>query len=478
MATKFRLLNGLKRRHILLAAIILASQTPFLMAQPGGYFSDFRISQRLTWTGGEHTSRYEVVIEKEENNRFRPVLRESTDADFIVVSLAPGKYRYRIIPYDFFDLPGESSGWVNIEVREVLSPELNNFSPVVFYLDANPIQEFSVSAKNLTPDTVVFLRRYGGATIFPVDVKVNEGGNSARVFFDNDQLTVGDYEVIVRNPGWLETSREGFSIVYPILPELNNFSPFTFYKDELETYELIVNGKQMIAEAEIFLQDRNGATIVPVETYIREDGSYARLSFDNNQLIHGNYEVVVRNPGKLGASKKGFTIIDRKLVYERELSKARAKYNTIGISAGTSFSVPWLIGTINATLAPFRYSFLEIGLDVGLINGIEDVGYYSLIPFAHYDLFVPFPTKGGWYIGAGGGWYWANHTFDQGESSFNTFIFDLTTGINIGNLFTVSYTVRTNKLTEPESLIDPKKLISKLSLGFVYRFMPRNKNAD
>ena len=76
----------------------------------------------------------------------------------------------------------------------------------------------------------------------------------------------------------------------------------------------------------------------------------------------------------------------------------------MGVSAGTSFSAPWFIGTVQGTLAPFRYSFLEIGLDFGFLSGAADVEYFSLYPFVHYAFYMPVSfTKGGWYAGLGAG---------------------------------------------------------------------------
>ena len=63
-----------------------------------------------------------------------------------------------------------------------------------------------------------------------------------------------------------------------------------------------------------------------------------------------------------------------------------AQFWSIGVSAGTAFAAPWMIGTVRATLAPFKYSFLELGFDFGLISGIKDVDYYSLYPFIRYAL--------------------------------------------------------------------------------------------
>jgi hypothetical protein len=145
-----------------------------------------------------------------------------------------------------------------------------------------------------------------------------------------------------------------------------------------------------------------------------------------------------------------------------------ARFWSIGISAGTSFAAPWLIGTIHGTIAPFRYSFLEIGFDFGIISGVADVGYYSFYPYAHYVFFMPFDlpftlpfsNTAGWYIGAGGGYMIAELNYPEGKVSMNTFAVDFITGINIGNMIDISYTLRTNF----------KAVENKISLGYTYRF--------
>jgi hypothetical protein len=80
--------------------------------------------QRLTWVGDEYATRYEVIIEKEEDGKYKRVLREFTTAFFIEVSLSHGKYRYQVIPYDFFNLPVPVKEWMEFEVqRGVINPE-------------------------------------------------------------------------------------------------------------------------------------------------------------------------------------------------------------------------------------------------------------------------------------------------------------------------------------------------------------------
>jgi tetratricopeptide (TPR) repeat protein len=145
-----------------------------------------------------------------------------------------------------------------------------------------------------------------------------------------------------------------------------------------------------------------------------------------------------------------------------------AKFWSIGISAGTSFAAPFAIGTIRGTIAPFKYSFLELGFDYGLISGIADAeSYYSLYPFVHYNLFLPFTQSinrqdiiSGWYAGAGGGFMLAEYTFPEGKIPVNTFALDLITGMNLWNMLDISYTLRT----------DFKSANNKISVGYTYRF--------
>jgi hypothetical protein len=133
---------------------------------------------------------------------------------------------------------------------------------------------------------------------------------------------------------------------------------------------------------------------------------------------------------------------------------------TVGVSAGTSLYRPWLIATLHATFAPLPYSFLEAGIDIGLGSEDSQAQYYSLFPFAHYAFFLPFPTKGGWYIGGGGGYWMSAYSDPVGAAEENKAVVDFIAGLNLVNMFDISYTLRT----------DFKGLSHKFSLGYVYRF--------
>ena len=145
---------------------------------------------------------------------------------------------------------------------------------------------------------------------------------------------------------------------------------------------------------------------------------------------------------------------------KKRLGDTSTRLWTAGVSAGSSFAAPWVVATVRGTIAPFRYSFLEMGLDLGLVSGASDADYYSLYPYLHYAYFHPFSQKGGWYAGAGAGLMISRYSFPNGDAEMNTFAAGLIAGINLFDMLDISYNFRTNF----------NNVSSKVSVGYVYRF--------
>jgi len=138
-----------------------------------------------------------------------------------------------------------------------------------------------------------------------------------------------------------------------------------------------------------------------------------------------------------------------------------AKFWSVGASVGSCFVEPWVVGIARGTIAPFNYSFLELGVDFGFVSGVKDVGYSSYFPFAHAAFFWPYIiNKVGLYAGAGGGYMFATYSFPEGKTSDRSFALDIVAGINLFNMIDISYTFRTNFTN----------MISKAALGYTYRF--------
>ncbi|MCL2191226.1 MAG: hypothetical protein FWB79_04495 [Treponema sp.] len=148
-------------------------------------------------------------------------------------------------------------------------------------------------------------------------------------------------------------------------------------------------------------------------------------------------------------------------------------------SAGVSGSLPMMESataggfTIQATLAPLRFSFLRIGGDFIFGRGTDlGLGFSSraITPFVHYALFVPIRlpfAEAGWHIGAGAGFTMVSFGIDYdglGDTSENFAMVDFTTGFNIWRIG-VSYTLRTNFSVTTD----------RLSIGYIHRFSRRSR---
>jgi hypothetical protein len=95
-------------------------------------------------------------------------MREFTELSSFQISLLPGYYRYRVIPIDFLEQPGEASNW-----------EILNVLPV---------------------------------PIIPVEVRSTGDDNYLLIPQNNDQLVPGVSEILIKNPDELKTD-EGVIIV-------------------------------------------------------------------------------------------------------------------------------------------------------------------------------------------------------------------------------------------------------------------------
>jgi len=74
-------------------------------------------SVRLIWGQDEYCLNYKMIIEKEEDGNFSPVMEEFPGTNSIEVLLPQGRFRCCVIPYDFLGRPGIASEWARFEIR-------------------------------------------------------------------------------------------------------------------------------------------------------------------------------------------------------------------------------------------------------------------------------------------------------------------------------------------------------------------------
>ena len=200
--------------------IIFFLAVPAIHAQNNDSFIETttRFIQRLTWTASEYVRRYEVSVQTETSEGvYNAAWQGFTTDTFVVISLSPGNYRFRVTTYDFLNLPGQPSAWVAFSIIPALHPEIESFTPHTFSISQNTNEyELNITGKNISQDAEIYLRRPGTTqTIHPQRITVAPDGNTAAISFTKEHLEQGIFLVYIKNLSGLETSRGDLVIEIP-----------------------------------------------------------------------------------------------------------------------------------------------------------------------------------------------------------------------------------------------------------------------
>jgi hypothetical protein len=171
-----------------------------------------QIIQRLSWFRDENDFRYEVIVEKQnENGSYDQILREGRTENFIELSLSVGRYRYRVLVYNLLDRLEYSADWAVFSIDQARHPVLGRVRPDRFTLNKKGSPwVIELEGTNLLPESEISLRPLGGegAAVKPEEYTAFPGGNGGRVVFHSADLAAGFYELRVRNPGGFEARHE------------------------------------------------------------------------------------------------------------------------------------------------------------------------------------------------------------------------------------------------------------------------------
>jgi len=198
-----------KKSIIFLALLFLIISS--LSAQIEGFFVERRFVQRLSWSGDDYASQYEIIIEKWEEGFYNQVQQIYSTAYQIDISLSPGLYRYRVIPYDFLNRPGRGTEWIEFEVLTAMLPELNSYRTELDLseIDDNDLLDdfvLLINGNYISPGAEIFLRAFGGEIIAPSSVQILQNGQIARLIFYGPYELPEYFEIIVRNPGGFQSN--------------------------------------------------------------------------------------------------------------------------------------------------------------------------------------------------------------------------------------------------------------------------------
>jgi outer membrane protein OmpA-like peptidoglycan-associated protein len=184
---------------------------------------DYRIDaegnlvQILRWS---RTNAYFFVVEIEvQNEKGEWVSRhkERTEETSVEIILVPGMYRWRVLSYNVLERVAASSEWEGLRIYPALDPVITGFDPPAYFMDSR-LDEFTltVRGRNFTGEAKVHLAAKSGRSRPWEPVSIERGEDSVTAVFPvyRDELALGEYEIVITNPGGLVTSAEGFKVTF------------------------------------------------------------------------------------------------------------------------------------------------------------------------------------------------------------------------------------------------------------------------
>lgn len=200
--------------------------------------------QRISWDKAQYAVRYTVILERKGTNLdiYTEVLKRNLDAadTFIDVSIPAGDYRYRVLSFNVLGLLDSETDWEYFLVLPALQPSIVDFTPQAFYFDRLAPRIITITGENLLVDAEIYLvsktaldENGQPVVLKPRDILRNELGETARLIFNEEDLIAGSYDIVVKDPGGLETRAGDFVIAmakpYDINVSLGYIPMFTLY---------------------------------------------------------------------------------------------------------------------------------------------------------------------------------------------------------------------------------------------------------
>ncbi|GHU65412.1 hypothetical protein FACS189447_04290 [Spirochaetia bacterium] len=172
--------------------------------------------QRLEWEKGAYADRYQVVLEMKRINDFAEVMRYIVQEPFLEVSLPSGQYRYKIFSFNVLGRLDDESPWEYFDIIQVQQPSIFSYTPENFYFDRPSLRMIRLEGANLFMNSEIYLlRRNSGdeeEKIIPNEIRRNDLGEFADLYFLEEDLIAGIYDIVVENPGGLQTAAGPFGI--------------------------------------------------------------------------------------------------------------------------------------------------------------------------------------------------------------------------------------------------------------------------
>ena len=158
---------------------------------------------KIEWQSVEDAAGYQVEVETNEGTQ---ILSTRVAGNYYRYELAEGQYRVRVGAINRFDKVDVYSEWFRLSVVKALKPGITGLS--IRETGARiKVTDVDLRGYNLMDGAKLFLR-YGDVTI-PAENCVYGGNEKIRFDLVIGDVPAGDYDLVVENPGGLESISRG-----------------------------------------------------------------------------------------------------------------------------------------------------------------------------------------------------------------------------------------------------------------------------
>ena len=185
-----------------------------------------RFIQKIDWDPVDNVLRYEVVVEQRYGNseRYNEVIRESVEDPFIEVSIPPGDYRFKVLVYNLLNRLDGESDYLYFNVFRAVQPFIGEITPGNIYMDEDQARRVTLIGDNFVLGAKIFLVpvREGAVNnsenqrgvLVPAQLKYSDIGDTVELIFNEQDLLINNYRIVVVNPGGLTSTYESLSIKF------------------------------------------------------------------------------------------------------------------------------------------------------------------------------------------------------------------------------------------------------------------------
>lgn len=155
--------------------------------------------QKISWPSSQYASKYHFVLKDEKD---KILIEKESSVNYLEFSLYSGNYFYNVITYNVLDQAEQETGWQPLTIEKAYLPVINSISIETLYIENYYGDPIVITGKDFTDKVDVKLKDLSNPSRQLIKGVIKESGKDKIVVqFKTDDFTLGNYELLVTNPG-------------------------------------------------------------------------------------------------------------------------------------------------------------------------------------------------------------------------------------------------------------------------------------